>query len=695
MVLLGSLVGTCLAAVGGMCGYLQGCEAPAFRAEAEKNYLRSLRLDTLRGAVYDRNHEALATSVEVDTVYANPRRVTDPIGAATALAPVLGMDEGTLLRRLTLDRHFVYIKRQVTAVEARQVEHLDLAGVMLLPEAKRFYPKKELAGQLLGIVGVDSRGREGLELTFDALLRGGQLVARYQRDSTGRSAMFQGLPPVETRAGHSLRLTLDEKVQAIAEQELERAVIRALAKSGIAVVIDVPSGDLLAVAHYPRFNPNRYREQIRENRIVVNNRAITDVFEPGSTFKIFTLAAALEESLVTLDDVLDTENGRYRVGRHTVTDTHPKARMTVREALKFSSNIGMAKLAQALGRERFHEYLRAFGFGETTGLGLVGEVPGLLRPPREWAEITLANIAFGQGVAVTAVQLCNALAAIGRGGLFMHPRVVLTEYDSDGNVLHDFEPVSVTTAKQVIDAMKSVLDHDGTGHQAWIYDYDVAGKTGTAQKADTIAGGYSEDKWVASFLGLVPARRPRLAILVVVDEPDGRQTAGGVIAAPAFREIAERTLHHLNVPPSFGSRVRVDSRARVSTLRSPGLVGPPQPRVAGQPGAPDGGAADAEPPAPAAPTAPDGPGDPAPVERVDPLDPLSVVVPSFTGLSPKDAARLAYRHHLLIDVSGSGVAERQSVPAGTPLDPWSRVTVHFEPAAGPSPGPAPTEEGGQ
>lgn len=668
MSLMSGVLGLLFVSILGTCAYLQGCESDAFREEAEKNYLRKLRLDTQRGDIFDRNGEALATSVEVETIYANPALVTDPVGVAETLSPILSMEAEALLARLTRGGRFSYIKRQVTAREAAAVRDLDIDGIKILSESKRFYPKKELGGQLLGVVGYDSLGHYGLELTYNDALKGGELEAYYHRDAKGRYAMMEGLPPIETRAGHSLVLTLDEKIQAVAERELERAVLSSLALSGVAVVMDVHTGDVLAMAHYPRFNPNRYRQEIAQDRSRLTaarrlgkrppsrflNRAIRDQMEPGSTLKIFTTAAAVEEGLVTLDTMIDTENGRYRVGRKTIHDAHRHNRLSVKEVMKYSSNVGCVKIAEQLGKERLHHYLTEFGFGTRTGVGLSHEASGSLRPYRRWAPITQANIAFGQGIAVTALQLTTAAAAIGNGGVLMKPRVLAAEVDSKGNTIRDFpvervrRVVSVSTAQDVLEAMETVVDPDGTGHNAWIYDYDVAGKTGTAQKPDLLAGGYAEDRWIASFLGLAPAKRPRIAMLVSIDEPQG-QHYGGVVAAPVFKKVASWTLQYLGVAPDYGKRERLNRKRRQTRRQNP-------PRTA------EGAYYDY-------------PTNKRPA--YNPFEPLSVEAPDFTGLSVRDAAELAQKNRLMIDISGTGLVSGQAVAVGTPLDPWSRVTVYF------------------
>ena len=675
MAIVGGLMLSLLVSVGGFCLYLQGCESEAFVIEAERNYLRKLSLDTQRGNIYDRTGEALATSVEVDTVYANPRQVVDPVQAATLLAEALSMETEPLIRELTTYSHFRYIKRQITAEEAAKVRALDIHGVRMTREAKRFYPKKELAGQLLGVVGYDSVGVEGLERAYDHHLRGGRLEADYYRDVRGRYAMMEALPAIETSAGHSVQVTLDEKIQAMAERALERACLSARARGGVAVIMDVATGDVLAMAHWPRFNPNRYREQIAEDRAMREagkdvvqrdrNRIVADQFEPGSTFKIFTLAAALESGVVTLNELVNLEGGRYKVGRKWISDTHRfKEMKTVAQIIKYSSNIGVIKMAQRMGKPLLHEYLSRFGFGESTQTGLPGEAKGKLRPHKQWADITQANIAFGQGIAVTPLQITAAVAAIGNGGVLMKPRLVMRVLDSEQNVVSEFPPkamhrvVSRGTARQVVEAMKGVVEHDGTAPLAWIYDYEVAGKTGTAQKIDPIAGGYAEDRWVASFVGLAPARNPKLAVLVAVDEPKG-QYYGGVVAAPAFREMTEWTLNYLGIAPSYGSRERVHKKAVMKKFGRPHVSA-------------EGAYYDW----------PDGvtPG-------VDVQEPRQVVVPDFTQMPIRDSVKLAHERLVWVDIDGTGLAAGQSILPGTMVPPWTRVTVYFrpddgEPAAG-------------
>ncbi len=699
MAFVSTVLAVALGSVAGMCIYLQGCESEVFRKEAERNYLRLLRVDTQRGDIFDRNREPLATSVEVDSVYGNPQEIESMAMAAVAqrLSEILSDTpaEG-IVKSLTSGNErtqFAWIRRQITEEEAKKLRPLvtprtvevngkkkqlpaELPGIYLIRESQRFYPKVDMAGQLLGVVGLESVGQDGLELAFDETLKGGRLSAQYHRDAVGRSAMLEGLPPWESKAGHSIVLTIDEKIQAVAERELERGCLSSLAaKGGIAVVMDVATGDLLAVAHYPRFNPNRYREEIAEAPETAKNRALRDMIEPGSTFKIVTLAAGLEEGVVGLDDVIDTQNGVMHFGKASIHDTHRYQKLSLRDVFMHSSNIGMAKVGLTLGGDKLREYIKAFGFGDPTHVvpGLPDRA-GLVQKAYMMKGFTLANVAFGQGTAVTAVQMTAAVAAIGNGGMLMKPRLVAEELDAQGEVVRSFPPervrrvVSVATAKQVLEAMKSVVTVEGTGFAAWMYDYDVAGKTGTAQKPDHKTHSYLENAWISSFVGVLPAERPRIAVLVLIDEPQGTHY-GGLVAGPVFRKIAEWTAHYLQVPPSYGKRERA---TRVRPI--PSAHDTTREAIAGAEGAyydyPDGR-----------------------VPGVDPMQPLSATVPELRGLTIREAAALAIRHNLFIDIQGAGRSVRQAVPKDTPLDPWSRVTVWFEEdLAHPEPADAPEDD---
>ena len=653
-----------LTASGAVAGYLQLHKHETFRNEAERNYARKIILDDMRGEILDRNDGLLASSVDVMSVFADPKlvkeRPTRKDGTeygrsveeiASLLAETLELPYEHMYERVTRNGRFAYLKRRVSARAQQRLEALDLRGIGFQQELKRFYPKKEVGGQILGMVGGEykgqTRGLEGVELAWDGQLRGETKEIRALRDTRGRTSLPEAFKGMPLFAGNTVVLTIDESIQEHVELELERAVVASRALSGLAVVMDVQTGEILAMANVPRFNPNNFREFSYER---ARNRAISDAFEPGSTFKVFTLAAALDVGVVTLDDVIDVENGNYRVGTHIIHDTHPHDLFSVWDVVKYSSNIGFAKLGELMGRELLDGYLRDFGFGSRPGTGLKGEARGSLPPTRDWAPITFANICFGQGVGASAVQLTRAMAAVANGGRLMRPILVKEVRDSTGTVRMRNLPrmekqvVSEDTAALVMAALRRVVEPDGTGPEAKSLRYDVAGKTGTAQKADAIIGGYRDDAWVGSFLGTAPAEAPRIAVLVAIDEPVGK-AYGGLVAGPAFREIVDWTLDYLGTPPSHATAPR---RARIAP--GDGVRAPIQT-----------GAAHA-----------------APMPR-NPAGADTVLVPDFRGLSVANVRDLAAEAGVDPRVLGVGLAVEQSPLPGTQIAPYSPVEIRFAP----------------
>lgn len=643
--------------------------------EAERNYMRTKVIQSQRGAIFDRNGEQLATSVGVNTVVMVARHMKDPQLVATQLAHALkGVDADTLLKRMRKSSWWAYAKRRISDEEAERVKALDLAGVTVMQEPKRFYPKKELAGQLLGRVGMDNEGLEGLEKSFDDILVRRKPVEQedvegtakaaakkkpvmdavrvpYLKDIYGREAYVLGLPQKLLTEGYSVVLTLDEKIQAVAEEALAKAIKTHSASSGIAIVMDVPTGELLAVANVPTYDPNKPDPT---QVFAWKNRAVKDVYEPGSTFKVFSLAAVLEHNAARLDEVVDCERGSMQVGRYRIRDTHRADKLTVREVLSHSSNIGITKLTRRIGKAALRDAIEKFGFGSATGVEVDWEAPGKVQPLKRWADITFANISFGQGIAVTPLQMVRAFAAIGNGGVLMRPQVVKALLDSDGNLVRTFLPasdgraISDRAAKLTLDAMTAVTREGGTGTNAAIEGYSVAGKTGTAQKPDTgyrkgvfvgrSSKGYRPDAWIASFIGVVPAEAPRLAILVVVDEPDGRGF-GGVVAAPVFKEIGEFALKYLEVPPSQRRPIKVSHMAKVAAAA-------------------------------------------VNLEQVDPPLPASedgdvVTVPDFLGVSIGRALDMARVARLDLQIDGTGKAAEQSLAPGSPVAPGTTVRLRF------------------
>jgi cell division protein FtsI (penicillin-binding protein 3) len=529
--------------------YLQVWCGPALAQKASGEYERTIHTQGKRGTIFDSQMRELAVSVESLSLAANPRELTDPRGTARKLAKVLDLPVKDLQRRLRENRVFVWIKRQVTPSESQAVRQLKLQGVEFIPEHSRYYPNRMLAAQLLGFTGVDGNGLEGVEYQFDAELRGHSQMFTVLKDAFGRG--FESAEDTLRRdSGNNVVLSIDRTIQFIAERALQEAAQSHRAKSGIAVVMEPRTGDVLALAHYPFFNPNTFGDFSREVR---RDRAVTDAFEPGSTLKLFSVAAALEAGY-TPHTIFYCENGSYSIGRHVVNDTEKHGWLSLQRIVQYSSNIGAVKIGESIGPLKLFETLRGFGFGQTTDIRLPGETRGNLPPHDRWTRFDVGAIAFGQGVSVSALQLTAAVSAIANGGVMMKPRVVRQVTDPKGRVVRAIptqvasRPISAQTAAAVTRMMEMVLHEGGTGTQAVLDGYTACGKTGTAQKIDG-SGTYAKDAYVSSFVGFAPVEDPRLTILVVLDEPrEGRY--GGVVAAPAFRRIAQEALGYLNVRPS-------------------------------------------------------------------------------------------------------------------------------------------------
>jgi cell division protein FtsI (penicillin-binding protein 3) len=520
---------------------------------AEDQYVRRIEIPAKRGDIFDRRGVPLAQSAEVDSLWIDPALVPDLRQASRELARRLHLDPGELHRKLQHARRFAWIKRQAKPDEVRGALALGIPGLAVTKEPRRFYPQRELAAQILGMTGTDGAGLEGLELSFNDELSGQTSKLLSLRDAKGRNLLTEFDADQRQRRGASLQLTIDRQIQFVAEKALSRAVDESHAVAGMAVVLDPRTGELLAVANFPFFNPNAPSLAAAE---AYRNRASLDSFEPGSTFKAFTVAAALEENAVRTNELIFCENGGWVIGHHTIHDTHPHGWLTPGKILQFSSNIGAAKIAQLLGRERLVAYAARFGFGQPVGLGLPGESKGSVPYPR--ADLALATAAFGQGLSVTAIQLAAAYGAIANGGVLMKPFLVRKLVDPDGVVLFDNRPtpvrraVSEGAARQVMTLLETVVQKEGTAPRARMEEFRVAGKTGTAQKPDPVARGYS-DKRIASFVGIVPADAPRAVILVVIDEPK-TDVFGGLVAAPAFKDIAAAALPYLGISKAESAR---------------------------------------------------------------------------------------------------------------------------------------------
>jgi cell division protein FtsI (penicillin-binding protein 3) len=547
--LVAALLAVALLIIGGRAVHLQIYCRTWLSQRAAGEYEKSLSFRGKRGTIYDARGREMAVSIEVPSVAAYPPRIEGPAAAARTLATALSMDVGSLTDRLTDRRRFVWVKRQVTPRETEAVRRLQIEGIDFIPEHRRFYPNRTLAAQLIGFTGIDGHGLEGLEFFYDRHLKGRNGSVTVLRDALGRG-FGPDAPDLSDLSGNSIVLTLDRTVQFIAETALAEGVREVGAGSGIAIVMVPRTGAILALAHYPFFNPNAFDRFSRERW---RNRSITDAFEPGSTLKIFSAAAALESGGCTSETIFYCEKGAYQVGDAVIHDTGSHEWLTLEKIIQLSSNIGAVKIGEMIGPEPLHRTLRAFGFGEKTGIDCPGETAGSLAPPHRWSRIQTGTIAFGHGLSVSALQLVTAVAALANDGVLMKPRIVQAITDSDGRPVRLLEPktvrraVSVETARTVRRMMRKVVESGGTGSRAALDGYPVCGKTGTAQKIDN-KGAYADGKYSASFVGFAPADAPEVAILVVVDEPV-KHHYGGIAAAPVFRRIAGETLNYLDVPP--------------------------------------------------------------------------------------------------------------------------------------------------
>jgi len=429
---------------------------------------------------------------------------------------------------------------------SRKMRESKIKGIGFMPDAKRFYPKAALASHILGFVDIDNRGMEGVELKYNGYLRGNGGKITVTRDASGKT-LSQG---VEMESmGNNLVLTIDEGLQYMVESELDTAVKQWHAAAATAIMMDPYNGEILALANRPSFNPNKASDSKNFER---RNRAITDCYEPGSTFKIIVGTAAIEEKAVTVDSPFDCSRGSIEVGGRTIHDAHRHGLLTFREVIQKSSNVGSVMVGIKLGKERVYQYTKAFGFGDRTGIDLPGEVSGWIRPPEKWSGVSLGSISIGQEVAVTPLQVLRAYAAIGNGGLLVRPHVASRILNPEGKPIWSFHSdarraISAQTATTFKEILKTVTEDGGTAKSAAVDGNYVAGKTGTAQMIDPQTKKYSREKYVSSFVGFVPADNPRIALIIVIYEPKG-QIYGGIVAAPVFKKISENALSYLNVP---------------------------------------------------------------------------------------------------------------------------------------------------
>jgi cell division protein FtsI (penicillin-binding protein 3) len=674
MGLLSGVMGIGLGAIVSSAWKVQAGDGDAWREMAEKQRQRRLHVNPKRGTVYDRNGTPLAVSVEVPSVSLDAVELlrgaegtrADVLArdAALRVSRVLGIDAGELEKKILSRRRFAWLKRRVSKEEVEAIRQLadprsplPIRGLAVEGEGQRFYPNRELAAPLLGFVSPDGEGKDGLEYELDGDLRGRVEEVRGLRDRSGRLLFNEGVVSEQALAGHDVWLTIDQGIQYVAEQELESAVRTYEANGGSAVVVDPNTGEVLALANAPTFNPNDYATSDPESR---RDRALTDRFEPGSTMKIFTVAAGLAHKVITPTQAIWCEQGSWTLDGVTLHDTHVSGWLTPTQILAISSNIGAAKIGTTLGEATLHEALRRFGFGEPTGLPVPGEASGVLRSRgRPWVDIETASASFGQGISVTSMQLVMAASAIANGGKLMEPVLVRRMVDGTGAVVREDAPhvrrevVPASVARTVAEMMVAVTEGNGTGVEAAIPGFRVAGKTATAQKADPATGKYTADRFTSSFVGFVPAERPRIAVVVTLDEP-ALARAGGFVAAPAFRRIAGASLRYLGVAPrgASGPLAKVDGEDDPAALTYEILKeAQPQPVVH-------------EAPTPSAPTGPD-----------------QVKVPDLKGMPVREALRSAVAAGLLPSIEGTGELTRQDPPPGAVLPKGAGVKLVFEPKA--------------
>lgn len=529
--------------------YLQLALAHNLSGLAKKQHTAIIELQPKRGTIYDRNRRPLVVSLNLDSVYANAREVKEKRKTAQLLSPVLNVSESFLLERLSRDKGFVWLKRKLTPAESARLKALGIKGIEFVKEPKRFYPNGSLASHLIGYADIDNKGLEGLELLYDEYLKGSPGYRATFRDAKRRpiaSFEYEYFPSVD---GLDLVLTVDEIIQHIAEREIDRAMKDAHPKGACIIVMDPKTGDILALSNRPTYDINSFEKVSPESK---RNRVVTDMFEPGSVFKIVTAAAAIEKKAVGLNDKFFCENGEYKIAGHILHDHKPHGWLTFRQVIEKSSNIGTVKVAQILGPSELYRFVKAFGFGELTDIDLPGEVRGFIRPTSLWSKLSIGAIPMGQEVTVTPIQLACAISAIANGGGVVKPHIVKAVQDKHGEIIKSFEPtvlrrvLSEETAAIMRDILSGVVSK-GTGRLAEVEGYKVAGKTGTSQKVEP-DGTYSHSKFVASFIGFAPVDDPKIAVVVMLDEPRPFYY-GGVVAAPVFKRVAQNVLRYLEIKP--------------------------------------------------------------------------------------------------------------------------------------------------
>ena len=655
--------------------FIRLVQLQVFRGDSYWDQARNQRkgyvdLRAQRGEILDSHLDDLAISVEAGTVQAHPQEVADPARAARELAPILGLEEQHIYNKLTSGTRFRYLAREVSPRQMVEIRELGVPGVDVVKGTKRVYPNRELAAHVLGFVGVDGKGLGGLELVYDDQIKGQGGRVNLLFDAKRRSYGRESNQPFIR--GNSMVLYLDQSIQHAVEQVLSQTVESYGAESGSAIVMNVDSGEVLAMASYPGFNPNNYGKAAAEG---VRNRAILDIYEPGSTFKIVTMSAVLNEGLSDPDELIDCRVGTLNLAGKVYREAKRSFEtLTFSQILSKSSNVGTIKLGLRLGDERLYRYIREFGFGSKTGIELPGEQVGLLAPPSRWSRVSIGALSIGQEIGVTPLQVVRAVAVLANDGYLVKPRIVNKILTDRGEVLYESkverEAILLPAAAGVMKKLLALTVEKGTGRRARLNGYSSAGKTGTAQKF--VAGSYSKTRYVASFAGFAPADDPLLASVVVINEPKGAYY-GGVVAAPAFKQIMERSLIHLRVP-----RDRPDQPERSSGQFAAGAR-PDRIQQDVFPDQKDFGESEA-----------------LPAEELeetvlglmgeDPLVPSNRTVtvatdafrmPDFSGLSQREVVRECARLGLRLKVQGSGDAVGQRPSPGSRVFKKTMSEVFF------------------
>lgn len=518
---------------------------------------KKIELPARRGLILDRNGNKLAESLQVGSLYADPIEIDDVSSAAYQLSRILKLNKAKLTKLLNTNKNkrFVWIKRKVSDKEIDEVTGLSLKGVYVKHEYHRFYPNEQLGSHILGFTNIDEEGLEGIELSSNSLLSGKPGYKLISRDALQRQIITPETEIEPPQHGNSIVLTIDTNIQRFTEEELEIACKKWMPASASAVVMDPMTGEVLAMANYPTYNPNHIKKSSLHAR---RNLAITDCYEPGSIMKAIVISGLFEQGLIRPNDVLFCNNGAYEIDGRILHDTHGgHGNLTISEIIAYSSNIGMAKLGILMGNEKMYQYLKQFNFGEKTGIELPGEAGGIFRPLRQWSKkYSLVSISIGHEIATTPLQFITAFCSIPNGGLLLKPKIIKSIINCDGKIVEEFQcpqPVrrimSANTARNIVNPILRKAVTEGTGKNAELLEYNIAGKTGTSQKTDGKGGRYSREKYVGSFIAYAPAEQPRICVLVMVNEPQNGSYYGGTVAAPVVREIIKRSLLYLKIEP--------------------------------------------------------------------------------------------------------------------------------------------------